>query len=194
MVVKSIMVIVLCYFIGAVPFGVLLGLSFKNSDVRKHGSGNIGATNVLRTYGFKLGLPTLILDFGKGILAYYLTEAFGITDFAFTLCGIAVVVGHNWSIFLNFQGGKGVSTTYGFVLASFPIAVGVGIIGFIIIVVLSRYVSLGSLVGSCVATISTMVFNANPYIIITNICFTVLIFLRHKENIERLIMGTEKRI
>jgi glycerol-3-phosphate acyltransferase PlsY len=110
----------LSYVIGSIPFGLLLGSSLLGVDVRKHGSGNIGASNVLRILGFPVGFVTFLLDALKGMAVVFLARVFGADDILIAASGLAVVAGHNWSIFLGFRGGKGVATTFGFFLALMP--------------------------------------------------------------------------
>ena len=191
---KNLFAILICYFVGSIPFGVLLGLRYRKSDVRNFGSGNIGTTNMLRTYGPSLGIPTFILDFGKGVFAYYLGVWMMLSPFVAMLCGFAVVAGHNWSIFLKFKGGKGVATTYGFVAMVSPFSFLIGFGVFLIISIFTRLLSLGSLIGSLVVVIMTFVFKSNLNFIILNIIFTVLLFIRHRENIKRLLSGKENKI
>jgi len=114
---KSVLVIMGCYLLGSIPFGYIVGKVFKKVDIREFGSGNIGATNVLRILGPSLASFSVIGDIGKGILSIYLVRFFNIDNLLiFTIAGLAVICGHDWSLFLGFKGGKGIATTLGVVL------------------------------------------------------------------------------
>ena len=193
MVLKGLLLCFACYLIGGIPFGMLLGLTFKKTDIRKYGSGNIGTTNVLRTMGLKMALPTFILDFSKGMLAYFLATALGLSEGWVIACGLATVIGHDWSIFLKFTGGKGVATAYGFILVACPKVCVIGMIVWILTSLISRYFSLASLLSCIGLILGCLVFKVSPVITIYCIIATALIFVKHKANIARLLSGTENR-
>lgn len=193
MVLKGLLLCFACYLIGGIPFGMLLGLTFKKTDIRKYGSGNIGTTNVLRTMGLKMALPTFILDFSKGMLAYFLATSLGLSEGWVIACGLATVIGHDWSIFLKFTGGKGVATAYGFILVACPKVCAIGMIVWILTSLISRYFSLASLLSCIGLIVGCLVFKVSPVITIYCIIATALIFVKHKANISRLLSGTENR-
>ena len=119
---KIALIIVSCYLLGSIPFGYIVGKLFKKVDIRELGSGNIGATNVFRILGPSLASLVLIGDIGKGIFSIYLVQYFNIDNLLiFTIAGLAVICGHDWSLFLGFKGGKGIATTFGVVFALNPI-------------------------------------------------------------------------
>lgn len=198
------------YFLGAVPFGLILGKMLRGIDIREYGSGNIGFTNVLRTVGVKAGIVTLVCDIAKGAIPVVIagtmvgdgTAEIGSLTLddqgAQVIAGLAAIIGHNWSIYLKFQGGKGVNTSLGGILAMSPfvglacLIIGVSIIG------TTRYVSLGSMVGGCISVVilTPLVITDHEPIeyLIFGIMVAFLILIRHKDNIRNLRAGTEHKI
>ena len=181
------------FLVGSIPFGFLLGKA-HGVDVREVGSGNIGATNVWRSCGWKAGLTALILDILKGfaptvIARHVAPEMTGLH----VGTGALAVMGHTFSPWLGFKGGKGVATATGVVLALEPIGAGIGLLTFVLTVAISRYVSLGSLLGSLAIAIAVQLGPA-PAIYKGVVWFAViLIWLRHTANMKRLMQGTESR-
>ena len=162
-------------------------------DVREHGSGNIGTSNVLRILGFPIGFVTFLLDTLKGMAAVFLARAFGADDILIAASGLAAVAGHNWSIFLGFRGGKGVATTFGFFLAAMPQVGLLLAIVWIALVWAFRYASLGSMVGVSITPIAAYFLGYPLVYIATCAVLAVFVVLRHTSNIRRLISGTENR-
>ena len=193
------LVILIGYFLGAIPFGLLLTKLFGQGDLRKIGSGNIGATNVLRTGNKKLALLTMILDGAKGAVAvcfvryYYSDLPFTFLEILSVLAGGAAVLGHIFPIWLKFKGGKGVATTFGTLLA-IDLYVGLGsIIVWLLVAFITKYSSLAALVAFLTSMIISF-FGDIPTTFMLSTFLTLLIFLRHKENIKRLIKGEEGKI
>lgn len=187
-------VILSAYLLGAVPIGYFL-VRLKGTDIRKVGSGNIGFTNVLRTAGWKYGLPTLIFDTGKGFLFPFLALYLGLSEWVAILAGLSAICGHNWSIFLKGKGGKGVLTSCGVFsgLAPVPTLCALGV--FCIVLLLSRFVS----VSSTTAAISLPVFilllsRDKTSILILSLISAIFIVVKHILNFKRLIAGTESKI
>lgn len=187
------------YLLGSIPFGLLLGKLFGGADVRKEGSGNIGATNVARVVGPVAGLLTLLLDAGKGALAVYLATWLGrgsatlIMDA--TLC---VLAGHCFTVWLRFRGGKGVATAAGAFLVVCPIAMVGATILFVLVVVFWRYVSLASITAAAAMPLLVYFFwaprHAPPYVVsFGSLAAALLIFYKHDGNIQRLVQGDEPR-
>jgi glycerol-3-phosphate acyltransferase PlsY len=201
-----IIVAVVAYFLGSIPFGLILVRLFQGTDVRQIGSGNIGATNVMRTGSKKLGVATLVLDAAKGsaavLLARALVSTMGLDTGAnrWTAAGIAAVfamVGHIFPIWLKFKGGKGVATGVGVFLALVPVAVLFVLCVFAVIFAVSKYVSLASIVATAAFPAVAYAFVRGrdeavlmPFIVTA----AVLIISKHHQNIRRLMSGTEHRL
>lgn len=181
------------YLIGGIPFGYLFVRIFKGIDVRTVGSGNIGATNVYRAGGIWIALLTGVFDVLKGFLpTYFALKLFGINFAAVT--GVVAILGHSFTIYMKFKGGKGVATTVGAFLALSPIGVGIGILTWIVILLITRIVSVSSLVAVTVGGL--YIFSSTTsYVLKLIIVFAVfVIFIRHKSNIKRLMSGEEPKI
>jgi acyl phosphate:glycerol-3-phosphate acyltransferase len=187
---------VVAYLLGSIPFGLLLTKLFGGGDVRKAGSGNIGATNVARSGAKGLGVATLLLDCGKAFLAVKIAQhlAPGNYDLA-VAAAIAAILGHVFPIWLGFRGGKGVASALGVFLALSPAAAGCTFAIFLVIFLLTRYVSLSSIIGAAFFPLFGLYFV--PYrtpIVIAGVLFIpLLIIVKHHENIRRLLAGTENR-
>ena len=185
--------LMLCYLIGGIPFGFLLVKLTSGRDVRSMGSGNIGATNVLRTTGRGWAVLTLLLDVAKGYFAVWLMERYtGGPGSAAGLAGIAVLLGHAFPIYLKFKGGKAMASYIGVGLCLAPAAVGVCAAVFILTVALSRYISLGSIVSSALFPVVVWLLNRpeGPLLAAITACSAIVV-LRHRSNIQRLIAGNE---
>jgi glycerol-3-phosphate acyltransferase PlsY len=208
---KFVAAIIIGYLLGSIPFGVLLARRYAKLDVRKYGSGKIGAANVLRTVGRKPAAMVAILDIIKGMLAvvfawlivdgdYLVVNGLGALS-AEVLAALAAIAGHNWSVFLKFQGGRGVSTYFGGLVALCPQAALAAIFGGEIIVIgagLTRYVSLGSIagvVGSYAVLVPLTVMNGFPIeYLFYALAGAIIIFVMHRDNIVRLVMGKERKL
>lgn len=203
MMIKIIICLIIGYGCGCFSTGYFVGKA-NNIDIRKEGSGNVGATNTLRTLGVKAALITFLGDAFKAIIPIliyrYLFSGTEQNWQLYTLyIGLGVVLGHNFPFYLNFKGGKGIAATGGVILAiADPRVTAAGLIIFILIVAVSRYVSLGSLVVSWLLPLNTVMFyKDNPifiHILLVSLCFTLFAYIRHWENIKRLIKGTERKI
>ena len=182
------------YLLGSIPMGVLVSKLFRLSDPRTAGSRNIGATNVLRLGGKTAGLLTLLGDFGKGMLAVDISRAFIDPGPGLWACAIAAVLGHMFSVFLVFRGGKGVATGYGVLVPIWPVIV-VGILAiWLVTAVVTRYSSLAALISFAGLPIILAVMQKDPPAILFGTVLAVLIIIRHHSNIRRLIAGTESKI
>lgn len=182
------------YLLGSLPFGVLVGRLWAGVDIRDHGSGNIGFTNMLRVLGPLPGLLVLIGDVAKGAAGAYLGRTLTGSDLAALLAAVASVAGHNWSIFLRFRGGRGVNTTAGAFgyLAPQPILAAFTV--WALVVILTRYVSLASIIAALTAPIFMWVFGyPYPYVAFMLLAAVFIVF-RHRANIKRLLQGTESKI
>ena len=183
------------YLIGAIPFGLMIG-RLVGIDVRTSGSGNIGATNVTRLAGKKLGVFTLLLDCLKGFLPIYLASKLlpqgSGREIVILLCGILAVVGHMFPIYLGFKGGKGVATGLGVFLFLSPMAIAISFVVFAATVALSGFVSAGSLLASGLFPLWLYLLGEPAGAIVTGVIIALLIWFKHHENIGRLIRGEEK--
>jgi glycerol-3-phosphate acyltransferase PlsY len=186
----------LAYLLGSIPFGYILVKLFLHQDIRATGSGNIGATNVARSGAKGLGIATLLLDLGKAFLAVKIAQhvAPGNYDLA-VVAAVAAILGHVFPVWLGFRGGKGVASALGVFLALTPISAACTFAVFLVIVLITRYVSLASIIGS--ATFPLFAFYFVPFrtpIVIAGFLFIpLLIILKHSQNIRRLLAGTESR-
>jgi glycerol-3-phosphate acyltransferase PlsY len=184
------------YLIGAVPFGLIFTKYFSNVDVRTIGSGNIGATNVLRASGKKAAILTLLADGLKGLLPVLIVQFLFNDDLTTALTGIATVLGHIFPIYLKFKGGKGVATSFGVVLAVAPLIGLVCIIVWLLAAFLWKYSSLSALIAfACypIITFSTSFGSRKPLAALSLFIFGMM-YYRHRENIKRLIAGMEPKI
>lgn len=187
--------IVIAYLLGGIPFGFLLVKFTKGSDVRESGSGNIGATNVLRTTGRAAGVATLLLDIAKGYLAVWLAaELTGHAPEWTSLAALAVMAGHAYPVFLKFQGGKAVATFIGAFAYLTPLPLAAALLLFIAVVAVTRYISAGSILAAAAFPFGVWMI-LHPPVQVTAAAFIAGAFIvyRHKSNWERLRAGVENR-
>ena len=180
------------YLLGSIPFGLLLTRMAGLGDVRKIGSGNIGATNVLRTGHKGLAAATLLLDAGKGAAAVLLAKLWG-PDMAL-VAAFGAVVGHLFPVWLAFKGGKGVATTLGALLALSPLLGAASCLAWLLVAVVFRYSSLAALVAVAAAPVVAWFLLADLQMVQLTGALALLVWLRHHENIRRLLSGQEARI
>lgn len=190
---KYILVLAVSYLLGSVPFGLLVGKWWAKVDVRQHGSGNIGMTNVLRTAGYFCALLTLIGDVGKGVVAVVLARSLTGDSFLGLFAGTFAVIGHNWPIFLRFKGGKGVATVLGVLLAYKPLAAGVLFVIWLGFLIAYRYISLASIVAAFSLPVVLYFFKVDWLEWSLAVIVATFTILRHRSNIDRLRQGTEFR-
>ena len=203
----SVVGIILAYLLGAIPFGYLIAKYGAKIDIRKEGSGNIGATNALRIMGKKVGVTVLILDLLKGTVAVMLIGrlfyqgAAGSNQLAYVyIIAIAAICGHIWTIFLSFKGGKGVSTALGVLigLSSYDVKFGLillmALCAWFLVVYFSKYVSLGSIVAAIVLPIGLSIFIRSLPALIFGIMVVFIVIYSHRQNVHRLLTNTEKKI
>ena len=195
---KVILFLIIGYVMGALPNGVWIGKYFKGLDIREHGSKNSGATNSYRVLGPKYGLMVLAADALKGFLPPFLASKFGVTGNWLIIIGMAAIIGHMLSFFLNFKGGKGVATSLGVFLFLIPKVTLALFVIFVIVVYATRYISLGSIVAAILLPILTFISPLNygiekwPMMVMTTI-IAIFVVYKHKTNIERLLKGTENK-
>jgi glycerol-3-phosphate acyltransferase PlsY len=188
--------IAIAYVLGSIPFGYLLVKAFQKKDIREQGSGNIGATNVLRSGAKGLGVATLLLDMAKALVAVLIAKHIAAGNFDIAMAAaVAAVVGHVFPVWLGFRGGKGVASALGVLLAlRWPVGVTVLLV-FIVVVALSRYVSLASIAAAASAPFAAYYFvpERSPIVVCGYVFLTVLVIGKHHANIRRLMSGTENR-
>jgi acyl phosphate:glycerol-3-phosphate acyltransferase len=194
------------YLIGSIPWAYIFVRLIKNQDIRKLGSGNVGATNAARVLGKPLGILILVLDTLKGfVVVLFLGDLLITRQSVFSpeilriLLGVAAILGHSWTVFLNFKGGKGVATTLG-VLVGLSVAVsglrpvlGLAFLGWVVVFAFSRIVSLASVAACIFFPVLMFLFKQPVDLIIVTSFISAFIILRHKSNIKRLLSGKEKR-
>ena len=182
------------YFLGAIPFGLLIARS-QGVDIRSQGSGNIGATNVFRVMGKGWGLLTFLLDALKGFVPAFLFPIWGGGSGDWGLyCGLMAIVGHSFPVYLKFKGGKGVATSSGMLLGIAPLAVGIGLLSWMLLMLVFKYVSLASIVAVLVVAVVVWVEGSGSPVMKGLITLlSLLIIWLHRANIGRLLAGTENR-
>lgn len=194
--------LIFAYLVGAIPFALIIGKTFYGIDPRKHGSGNLGATNTLRVLGVKASIAVLLLDASKGALAIIVMRLLlkgtplkpGILETSLVLTMFVAVVGHLFSPYIGFKGGKGVATTAGCLFAMQPKAAFILLALFIVIVALTKYVSLGSItIAACYPFLVLAFYPVAIYLVFAVILAALIIYM-HRTNIERLRAGTESKI
>jgi acyl phosphate:glycerol-3-phosphate acyltransferase len=183
----------LSFLTGSIPFGIIVA-RIKGVDLKKVGSGNIGATNVLRSMGKGPAALTLLGDILKGTLAVALGRYFGVGALYEGLIGISAILGHNFSVFLKFRGGKGVATGLGVLLIYSPPAAVCTIVIWLVVALSTRYSSLGAIVSFGLLPLSEYFIDPDKEKLLITVLITVFILLRHSDNIVRLLKGTERRI
>lgn len=208
-----VVILVLSYLAGSIPGSVWVGKLLYREDIRKHGSGNAGATNVFRVLGWKAGMLATMVDVGKGLLAAGVIasirldalpsgiEVWQIETVVRLMAGIAAILGHMYPVWANFKGGKGVNTSAGVLFALTPISMWITLCVFVIVLLSSRYVSLASLSAvvafPSVIAIRRYIFgidSLDPSLLILSIVMALGVIIAHKSNIQRLLNGTERRI
>ena len=213
MVAEFVTVVIIAYLLGSIPFGLIIGKLKRGVDIREHGSGKTGATNLMRVAGTKLGVLTIVLDVVKAtgavmLAAVIIDGSSGIFTIggvsvqwqhvAQVVAGLAAVAGHNWPVFAKFKGGRGVTAYFGTLFAIYPPA---GIFGAQVVAIAalrSRHMSLGSILGSfaalCLMIPLTIAYNFPPiYLAYSSVVIALLVY-QHQDNIKRLRQGTERRL
>jgi len=211
MVLASLLIVVAAYLLGSIPTGYLIFRLFRKEDIRQSGSGNIGATNVLRSGGKGLGAATFLLDMLKGYSAVWLGALIAVMVAAdhgsllpqaslrnlMALAALCAVLGHLFPVWLGFHGGKGVATGFGVFLVAAPWAALAAISVFFLVLLLSRYVSLASVLGAASFPVFAWFLvhgDRPPFFIAVQIAVALLIIAKHHQNIRRLLAGTESRL
>jgi len=193
-VVADLVLLAVGYLLGSIPFGVLIARGAGGVDLRGVGSGNIGATNVLRAVGKGAAALTLVGDIGKGVLAVALARWTGAGDAVVAAAGLAAVLGHLFPVWSGFRGGKSVATTLGVVLGGMPSVGGSLLLVWIAVAAVTRYSSLAALAAIAAMPLLVWLLDGRPAMLALSGALLVLVFLRHRENIGRLLAGTEGKI
>ncbi len=189
---KTALLIICAFVMGSIPVGVIVAKT-KGIDLKKIGSGNIGATNVLRSLGKGPAALTLFGDMLKGALAVALGKYFGLGTFYQGLIGLSAILGHNFSLFLGFRGGKGVATSLGVFLLYSPQTALITFIIWIVVVLTTKYSSLGALISFGLLPLTIILLDGKDKLPVA-VLVTLFILIRHTDNIRRLIKGTERKI
>jgi len=191
---QALTLVCIAYLVGSIPFGLLVSRALARVDIRRHGSGNIGTANVLRIVGKWAAALTLLGDLLKGFLPVVAALSLGASELWVADVGLAAVLGHNWSVYLRFAGGKGVATSFGALLAMTPLPALLGLLTWTAVVLIFRYTSLAALIASvCIPPVILFFTGAGPYLAFSLLA-ALLIFVRHRDNIKRLWAGTEHRV
>lgn len=184
------------YFLGAIPTSYLLSRLFAGIDLRQHGSGNLGATNLYRVLGWKYAVPAAIVDIAKGAIPVLMFAPQASTSQLFAIaCGVAAIIGHVFSVFVGFKGGKGVATAAGVMLGLAPLALAVSAVVWVVLVRLTGYVSVGSIVAAAVLPLGVFLLErqATSAVFWISVAIAAGVIILHRRNIERLLKGTENR-
>jgi len=190
---KTVLILILAYVIGSIPFALIIGKAVGGVDVRNYGSGNLGGTNAFRVLGWKAGISVIIADILKGMVATYLGMVAGGETLGI-LAGLVAAVGHCYPLFAGFKGGKGVAVGTGVYLVLAPQVVLLAALAFALTLLISRYVSLSSIIAALTLGILTLVYDMSIFLTIISWVLVVFVIYRHRSNIKRILNGTENRI
>ncbi|MFB6467769.1 glycerol-3-phosphate 1-O-acyltransferase PlsY [Cytobacillus sp. Hz8] len=195
---KIAIILIIAYLLGSIPSGLIIGKVFYGTDIREHGSGNLGGTNTFRTLGIKAGIVVTLADILKGTLAAALPAIFVPNlQFLQLIAGLFAVLGHTYPIFANFRGGKAVATSGGMLLFYAPLMFVIIVVGFFISLYISKYVSLSSIIAGIIAIIYSIVYSFyhwDPLLIIIVAVLVSFVIYRHRENIKRIKNKTEPKV
>jgi glycerol-3-phosphate acyltransferase PlsY len=191
----SVIIIILAYFLGAIPFGVIFA-RLKGVNLLESGSRSSGATNAFRTAGPVVGIFTVIFDILKGFVAVWLAYLYAHEiNWVVYIAGVASIFGHTKSVFLGFKGGKAIATSFGVFLFLNPVPILITLVIWILTIIISRMVSLGSIVAGIVYPITTLIYTPDQlFLILISFAVAIWAIWRHKENIKRIMNGTESKI
>lgn len=192
--IKNVILLVVAFVLGSIPFGIITA-KVKGVDLKKVGSGNIGATNVLRSLGKWPAIVTLLGDILKGTLAVAIGKFSGVEPLYEGLIGMSAILGHNYSMFLGFRGGKGVATSLGVLFIYMPHAAAITLVIWLAIVLATKYSSLGAIVSFGLLPLAALLIDYQDKTkVFISILISFLLIFRHRANIRRLMNGTERKI
>lgn len=198
-------IIVVSYLVGSFPTSIIFGKVFKGIDIRDYGSGNAGGTNAFRVMGWKIGLSVMIIDVTKGLIATVLVSQIRVDSVSLApvylqiIAGFSAVIGHIWTIFAGFRGGKGVGTAAGMLIGLYPIAFIFVFVIFLLVLFTTRYVSLSSMTAASSLPFILLILDKlgrpyKPQLMVLSIVIALLIIFTHRSNIRRLLAGNENRV
>lgn len=201
---QILIIIIVSYLVGSFPTSIVVSNVFFKKDIRNYGSGNAGGTNALRIFGWKVGVAVMLFDVGKGVVATLFVSQLPAPaslshEVIQIIAGSSAVIGHIWTIFARFKGGKGVGTAAGMLASLYPVAILICLAIFAIVVILTGYVSAGSLSAASSLPIVLWIMNStgwrliHPALLWFSLPLVLLIFFTHRSNIKRLLNGTENR-
>jgi len=185
--------VLLSYLAGCIPTGVWLGKTLRGIDIREHGSKNTGATNTLRVLGKPLGATALAVDILKGLLPVLVVSRLSPLEYLPLACGVAAILGHSFSIFIGFKGGKGVATSTGVFLGLLPIATLIAAVVFGVVVAITRIVAAGSIAAALALTIAAFFLPASWPLRAIVLAMALFVIYKHRDNIRRMLKGEENR-
>ena len=185
--------IILAYLLGSLSFGLLIARVYGGSDLRHSGSGNIGATNVARTLGKTAGILTLLGDGAKGLVAVLLAQAWGQASVLPAVAACAAVLGHMFPIYHGFRGGKGVATALGVLLPMLPWPLLGGLLVWLVVVAIWRYVSVGSILAALAVPLLAALWAYERSLVLAAVLIALLVLYKHQENVQRLLQGNEAK-
>lgn len=191
----SILLIVVSYLLGSLPTSYLAGRWARGIDLREHGSGNLGATNTFRVLGARIAAPVMIVDMTKGFVpAALFPEIDGSESWAWALAyGSAAILGHVYSIYMGFRGGKGVATGAGVFLALSPVAVGIALAGWLVVLRFTRMVSLASVIAAVLLSAALVATESRPEVTTLGVFVSAFVIFAHRSNLRRMARGEEPR-
>lgn len=198
-------IVVLSYLVGSFPTSIIFGKIFKGIDIRNYGSGNAGGTNAFRVMGWKIGISVMLIDVAKGLIATVLISQIRIDPISMApvylqiIAGFSAVIGHIWTIFAGFRGGKGVGTAAGMLIGLYPIAFIFVFIVFLLVLVTTRYVSVSSMTAAASLPLFLLILDYfgrayKPQLMVLSLIIVLLIIFTHRSNIKRLFAGNENRV
>lgn len=203
-------ILILSYLLGSIPTSIVVGRVFFHTDIREHGSGNAGGTNTVRVFGWKAGVPVILVDVAKGAAAVLWIAQLSVLDTGSAellsheatavAAGAAAVCGHIWTVFASFKGGKGVATAAGMIAALYPLGFAAALLVFVLLVLSTGIVSVGSISAALLFPVllygldKSGISDVSPFLLWVSIPIAILILFTHRKNIKRLLHGEEKRL
>ena len=197
---ELLLISIIGYLIGSVPFAYIIGKLFYKTDVRQHGSGNLGGSNTGRVLGMKAGVAVMTLDLLKATLSVWIAAKLSPHPWAISLAALATALGHCYPVFVRFHGGKAVAALYGFLFALWvvggytPLVFFIPLVTFLGVLAAFKIVSLSSILSSCGAILCVWAAETHPSVVLATAILSILIILRHRGNIQRMLTGTERKI